>query len=146
MLDSSDYYSAYGDVYSIQIESSSTLLFGSCFLAFIALFALASVIYFKQMQEATEAKSRFMMLQKIGVKDRTVKNVINKQLLFIFLPPLFIGLCHSYMILKYYILDTLTDYDLTNIVVSILAIYMIVYIVFYVTAVKVYTFIIKDRL
>lgn len=98
------YYSSFADVYSKQIEGSSLMLFAAAFLAVIALFALASVIYFKQLREATEEQRQYSILRKIGTADRDLKSVIRKQLLFVFFPPLVLGILHSWLILKYYIL------------------------------------------
>ncbi|MEW5594938.1 hypothetical protein ABGT24_15665 [Peribacillus frigoritolerans] len=63
------YYSSFADVHSKQIEGSPLMLFAAAFLAVIALFALASVIYFKQLREATEEQRQYSILRKIGTAD-----------------------------------------------------------------------------
>ena len=100
------YYSSFADVYARQIEGSSLLLFSSAFLALIALFALASVIYFKQLREAADEQQQYAILRKIGVEDGQMKSVIRKQLLFVFSPPLVLGILNSWFIIKTYILDS----------------------------------------
>ncbi|CAM3187619.1 ABC transporter permease [Filibacter tadaridae] len=140
------YYSSFADVYSVQIESSSLLLFAAAFLAVIALFALGSVIYFKQLREATEGQRQYAILRKIGVDQREMKSVIRKQLLFIFLPPLILGVLHSWFILKYYMLDTLQDYpQLTNIIWGILIAYFLIYFLFYLSSTSVYYKIVNQK-
>ncbi len=108
------YYSSFADVYARQIEGSSLLLFSSAFLALIALFALASVIYFKQLREAADEQQQYAILRKIGVEDGQMKSVIRKQLLFVFSPPLVLGILNSWFIIKTYILDSVRDFPQSN--------------------------------
>lgn len=133
------YYSSFADVYSKQIEGSSLLLFASAFLALIALFALAGVIYFKQLREATEAQPQYSILRKLGVDGREMKSVIRKQLSFVFVPPLVLGLLSSWLIIKSYILDTVQGFpNLFGIVWGIVAFYFLIYFAFYLSSTSVY--------
>ena len=133
------YYSAFADVYSIQIEGSALILFAASFLAIIALFALGSVIYFKQLREATEEQRQYTILRKIGIGDSEMKNVIRKQLLFVFLPPLILGILHSWFILKYYMLNSIVGYpQLTAIIWGIMGIYFLIYLLFYWSSTSIY--------
>ncbi|AIQ21190.1 hypothetical protein H70357_34275 [Paenibacillus sp. FSL H7-0357] len=133
------YYSAFADVYSKQIEGSSLMLFASGFLALIAIFALASVIYFKQLREATDERLQYTILRKMGVDDRQMKSVIRKQLLFVFLPPLALGVLHSWFIIKYYILDSVQAFTgHTAIVWGIMGVYFLIYVLFYASSTNVY--------
>ncbi|MEC0168261.1 ABC transporter permease [Paenibacillus graminis] len=139
------YYSSFADVYSKQIEGSSLMLFSSGFLALIAIFALASVIYFKQLREATDERLQYTILRKMGVDDRQMKSVIRKQLLFVFLPPLALGILHSWFIIKYYILDSVQDFPgLTAAVWGIMGMYFLVYLLFYVSSTNVYYKIVSE--
>jgi len=140
------YYSSFADVYSKQIESSSLLLFSACFLAIIALFALASVIYFKQLREATEEQKQYAILRKIGVNNKVMKSVIRKQLLFVFMPPLVLGIIHSWLILKYYILDSVQDFpELSNVIIGVLLVYTLIYCLFYLSSTSIYYKIVNQR-
>ncbi|WP_379128147.1 ABC transporter permease [Paenibacillus sp. sgz500958] len=140
------YYSSFADVYSKQIESSSLMLFSSGFLALIAVFALASVIYFKQLREATDERLQYSILRKIGVGSRVMKNVIRKQLLFVFLPPLVLGVLHSWFIIKYYILDSVQDFPgLTGVVWGIMGVYFIIYLLFYLSSTSIYYKIVSEN-
>ncbi|AJY75921.1 ABC transporter permease [Paenibacillus beijingensis] len=133
------YYSSFADVYSKQIEGSALMLFASAFLALIALFALASVIYFKQLREATEARHQYATLRKIGVGNGEMKSVIRKQLLFVFSPPLALGLMNSWFIIKTYILDSVKDFpNLTGMVWGIMAVYFLIYTLFYLSSTNLY--------
>ncbi|SFF19794.1 putative ABC transport system permease protein [Paenibacillus catalpae] len=133
------YYSSFADVYSKQIESSSLLLFAAGFLALIATFALASVIYFKQLREATEERQQYAILRKIGAENRQFRSVIRKQLLFVFLPPIVLGLLYSWTIIKYYILESVKDFpELPGIVWSIMGVFFLIYLVFYASSANLY--------
>ncbi|MFC5650231.1 ABC transporter permease [Paenibacillus solisilvae] len=133
------YYSSFADVYAIQIESSSLLLFASSFLALIALFAMASVIYFKQLREATDEQQQYAILRKIGVDHVQMKSVIRKQLLFVFAPPLVLGILNSWFIIKTYILDSVQDFpNLTSMVWAIMLLYFLIYLLFYVSSTNLY--------
>lgn len=141
------YYSSFADVYSKQIESSSLLLFSGAFLAIIALFALASVIYFRQLREATDAMTQFDTLRKLGISSGQVKAVIRKQLLFVFAPPLVLGLLNSWLIIDSYMLSTLQDYpQLTSIVMGSMVLYAVIYVMLYFSSASVYERIVSRKL
>lgn len=133
------YYSSFADVYSKQIEGSALMLFSSAFLAVIAVFALASVIYFKQLREATEARGQYAILRKIGVREEHIRGAVRKQQLFVFAPPLALGTLFSWFIIKAYILDSVKDFPgLTSAVWAIIGGYFIIYFVFYLSSVNLY--------
>ncbi|MFD1956313.1 ABC transporter permease [Paenibacillus thailandensis] len=133
------YYSSFADVYALQIESSSLLLFSSAFLALIALFALASVIYFKQLREATDERRQYDILGKMGVGAKLMRRVIRKQLMFVFAPPLAIGILISSFTIKVYILDSISNFPgLPGLVWWIVAAYMLIYAMFYLSAANLY--------
>jgi putative ABC transport system permease protein len=140
------YYSAYVDMYSIDTESSSLILFSVAFFAVIALFALGSVIYFKQLREATEEREHYAILRKIGVGDTEIKRNIRKQLLFVFLPPLIIGLLHSWFLLYYTVILLVKDLPaLTTIILSVMGLYVVTYLIFYVSSTSIYYRIINEK-
>jgi putative ABC transport system permease protein len=140
------YYSAYVDQYSLNTESSSLVLFSVAFYGVIALFALASVIYFKQLREATEEREHYAILRKIGVGDKEIKKIIRKQLLFVFLPPLILGLVHSWFLLYYTVILVIKDLpSLTTIIFSVMGLYVLTYIIFYLSSTSIYYKIINTR-
>lgn len=140
------YYSAYIDMYSRDTESSSLILFSVAFFAVIALFALGSVIYFKQLREATEEQQHYAILRKIGVDDQEMKNIIRKQLLFVFLPPLLLGLLHSWFLLYYSVVLIIKDLpSLTTIIFSVMGLYVLTYVIFYLSSTSIYYQIINDK-
>ncbi|MBX9975854.1 FtsX-like permease family protein [Cytobacillus firmus] len=140
------YYSAYIDMYSVDTESSSLILFSVAFFAVIALFALGSVIYFKQLREATEEREHYGILRKIGVDDKEMKKIIRKQLLFVFLPPLLLGLLHSWFLLYYTVILVIKDLpSLTTIIFSVMGLYVLTYLIFYVSSVSIFYKIVSEK-
>jgi putative ABC transport system permease protein len=136
---SETYYSAFVDDYTIQVESSALLLFTAAFLAVIAVFALGSIIYFKQLREATDEQKQYATLRKIGVSNHEMKRVIRKKLVFVFLPPFILGALHSLFIMNYSIFEEVRDFpQLTAIMWSILIIYFVIYCLFYVSSTSLY--------
>ncbi|GMK36986.1 hypothetical protein PCCS19_00390 [Paenibacillus sp. CCS19] len=141
------YYSSFADVYSKQIEGSALMLFSSGFFALVATFALASVIYFKQLREATEERQQYAILRKLGVDNRQIKRVIRKQLLFVFLPPLALSVLYSWSIIKAYILESISNFpELPGITWGIIGVYFLVYLLLYVSSTNLYYKIISRRL
>jgi putative ABC transport system permease protein len=140
------YYSAYVDQYSLNTESSSLVLFSVAFYGVIALFALGSVIYFKQLREATEEREHYAILRKIGVGNKEMKKIIRKQLLFVFLPPLILGLVHSWYLLYYTVILVIKDLpSLTTIIFSVMGMYVLTYIIFYLSSTSIYYKIINEK-
>ncbi|MBY0149431.1 ABC transporter permease [Neobacillus niacini] len=140
------YYSAYVDQYSLNTESSSLVLFSVAFFGVIALFALGSVIYFKQLREATDEREHYAILRKIGVGDDEIKKIIRKQLLFVFLPPLLLGLVHSWYLLYYTVILVIKDLpSLTTIIFSVMGLYVLTYIIFYLSSTSIYYKIISEK-
>jgi putative ABC transport system permease protein len=140
------YYSAYADQYSLNTESSSLVLFSVAFFGVIALFALGSVIYFKQLREATEEREHYEILRKMGVGNKEMKKIIRKQLLFVFLPPLILGLVHSWYLLYYTVILVIKDLpSLTTIIFSVMGLYVVTYIIFYVSSTSIYYKIINEK-
>ncbi|WP_026567579.1 ABC transporter permease [Bacillus sp. UNC41MFS5] len=140
------YYSAYIDSYSLNTESSSLVLFSVAFFAVIALFALGSVIYFKQLREATEEREHYAILRKMGVDNKEIKEIIRKQLLFVFLPPLILGLVHSWYLLYYTVILIIKDLpSLTTIIFSVMGLYVFTYLIFYLSSTSIYYKIISEK-
>ncbi len=140
------YYAAFADIYSIDIETSSLLLFSAAFLAVIALFALGSIIYFKQLREATEEHRQYSILRKIGVDDSEMKWVIRKQLLFVFLPPILLGMLHSWFLLVYPSMEEVKGFpQIRPIISAVLILYFAIYSLFYLSSASVYYKIVNQK-
>ncbi len=77
-----DFYTTFGGLFYIGI-----------LLSVIFMFAMAMIIYYKQISEGFEDKSRFEIMQNIGMTKRDIKKSINSQTKTVFFAPLlFAGL------------------------------------------------------
>ena len=84
LADSSAQISAlYGGVFFIGI-----------FLSIIFMVGTVLVIYYKQISEGYEDRERFIILQKVGLDQKQIKQTINKQVLTVFFLPLLFAFLH----------------------------------------------------
>ncbi|WP_313804504.1 ABC transporter permease [Cytobacillus sp.] len=127
--------SFYAD-YSHGMESTGLLIFIGGFLGLVFLAATGSIIYFKQLTEATMDKDRYGILYKIGVNKKEVKKSISKQILFIFSLPLLAGIAHSIVALT--ALSKLMQTNLMTPVIICIGIYTCIYIAYYFLTVRNY--------
>src|SRR5699024_5534990 len=91
----------YYEVYKKNLDESSLILFVVSFLGCVFSCATGSILYFKQLTDATENKSYYNILFKLGITKKEVYLSIVKQNLFIFAIPLFIALFDSIIILNF---------------------------------------------
>lgn len=121
-------------------EGNALTLFILGFLGLVFLAATGSIIYFKQLTEASEAKGNYEILHKIGVSKKDIRKSINKQTLFVFGLPLTVGILHGSVIL-YFTTNFISDLIGASIIVPILtamATFIIIYLGYYVLTVKTY--------
>lgn len=71
-----------------------TLLFLGLMLSVIFLFATALIIYYKQISEGYEDRSRFQIMQKVGMSEAEVKGAIRSQIRLVFFLPLLVAAVH----------------------------------------------------
>lgn len=64
-------------------EGNALMLFILGFLGLVFLAATGSIIYFKQLTEANEAKDNYEILRKLGVSKKDIRNSIRKQTFFL---------------------------------------------------------------
>lgn len=128
--------SSFYDQYARGMESSGLLMFMGGFLGLVFLAATGSIIYFKQLTEASSDKARYLILHKIGVKKREIRKTVAKQVLFIFALPLAFGIAHCAVALM--ALSKLMMTSLVVPVVSCMGIYVCIYLVYYLLTVNSY--------
>lgn len=128
--------SSFYDQYARGMESSGLLMFMGGFLGLVFLAATGSIIYFKQLTEASSDKARYLILHKIGVKKREIRKSVAKQVLFIFALPLAFGIAHCAVALM--ALSKLMMTSLVVPVVSCMGIYVCIYLIYYFLTVHAY--------
>ena len=78
------------DYYSL----NSGFFFLGLFLGALFLMAAVLIIYYKQISEGYEDRERYLIMQKVGMEQRTVKRSINSQILVVFFAPLTVAAVH----------------------------------------------------
>ena len=71
-----------------------TLLFLGLLLGAVCLFATALIIYYKQISEGYEDRTRFQIMEKIGMSRQEVRQTIGRQVLLVFFLPLAVAGLH----------------------------------------------------
>ena len=71
-----------------------TLLFLGLLLGAVCLFATALIIYYKQIAEGYEDRTRFQIMEKIGMSRQEVRKTIRRQVLLVFFLPLAVAGLH----------------------------------------------------
>ena len=134
-----------GMVYGANIASESTVemnalfggvLFIGIFLSIIFMVGTVLVIYYKQISEGYEDRERFVILQKVGLDQKQIKQTINKQVLTVFFLPLafaFLHLAFAYhmlsLILK--VVGVVDSAMMLSVTLSICGIFALVYILIF---------------
>ncbi|HET0166421.1 TPA: ABC transporter permease [Streptococcus pneumoniae] len=122
-------------------SAQMSVLFGGVFfigifLSIIFMVGTVLVIYYKQISEGYEDRERFIILQKVGLDQKQIKQIINKQVLTVFFLPLlfaFIHLAFAYHMLSL-ILKVIGVLDTTMMLIvtlSICAIFLIAYVLIF---------------
>ena len=112
-----------------------SLLFVGALLSITFFIGAALVIYYKQISEGYEDRDRFVILQKLGIDQKTIKKSINRQVLIVFFLPLVMAFIHTAFAFKMYrkIIELFgVDGSVTlNATMVIGAIFVVVYLVVY---------------
>lgn len=151
-----DEYDKYLDQFNAQLNTEGSYVYGSnlsdasaqmsalfggvffigIFLSIIFMVGTVLVIYYKQISEGYEDRERFIILQKVGLDQKQIKQTINKQVLTVFFLPLlfaFIHLAFAYHMLSL-ILKVIGVIDTTMMLIvtlSICAIFLIAYVLIF---------------
>lgn len=71
-----------------------SLFFLGILLSLVFLFATALIIYYKQISEGYDDRSRFQILQKVGMTQKETKGTIRRQIVIVFFLPLVTAVIH----------------------------------------------------
>ena len=112
------------------------VLFIGIFLSIIFMIGTVLVIYYKQISEGYEDRERFVILQKVGLDQKQIKQTINKQVLTVFFLPVifaFLHLAFAYHMLSL-ILKVIGGVDtamMFSVTLSICGIFALVYVLIF---------------
>ena len=112
------------------------VLFIGIFLSIIFMLGTVLVIYYKQISEGYEDRERFVILQKVGLDQKQIKQTINKQVLTVFFLPLafaFLHLAFAYhmlsLILK--VVGVVDSAMMLSVTLSICGIFALIYVLIF---------------
>ena len=112
------------------------ILFIGIFLSIIFMVGTVLVIYYKQISEGYEDRERFVILQKVGLDQKQIKQTINKQVLTVFFLPVifaFLHLAFAYhmlsLILK--VIGVVDTAMMLNVTLSICGIFALIYVLIF---------------
>ena len=112
------------------------VLFIGIFLSIIFMIGTVLLIYYKQISEGYEDRERFVILQKVGLDQKQIKQTINKQVLTVFFLPVifaFLHLAFAYHMLSL-IIKVIGGVDtamMLNVTLSICGIFALVYVLIF---------------
>ncbi|NLB52136.1 MAG: ABC transporter permease [Syntrophomonadaceae bacterium] len=136
-------WNSYYSEYMRNMEQRGMLMFIGGFLGLVFLLATGSIIYFRQLNEAQKEKINYQILRNIGLSRGEIHSAIRKQLLYVFLFPLLVGIAHSWAALM-----ALADLLVTNLVVSTIVtivVFTVIYFIYYLMTVKAYNRIVNSE-
>ena len=112
------------------------ILFIGIFLSIIFMVGTVLVIYYKQISEGYEDRERFVILQKVGLDQKQIKQTINKQVLIVFFLPVifaFLHLAFAYhmlsLILK--VIGVVDTAMMLSVTLSICGIFALIYVLIF---------------
>ena len=121
-------------MYKTLLEGYGLMLFIGIFLSIIFLLCTGSIILFKQLSSIYDDKDRYIMLKKLGAKNKDIQKMLSKQLKVIFLLPLIIGTMHALFAMT--IVQKLIAGSITVPITITLGAYYLGYIVYYFITLK----------
>lgn len=95
-----DRYKTAYTLYNESLETFGLICFIGFFMSGVFILMTASLLYFKQIMAAEEERHQFKMLRRIGMDEKTERQVIRKRLLPVFFIPLAVGIIHSVFAMK----------------------------------------------
>ena len=124
------------------------LYFLGLFLGILFMMATVLIIYYKQISEGYEDRERFVIMQKVGMSFKEVKQSIRSQVLLVFFIPLFVAILHVCFAFKMLtqclalvILTNMNLFVLCTIGVSV--VYSLIYVFIFYQTTKSYVSIVK---
>lgn len=125
------------------LDMYGTFLFLGILLGSVCLFSTILIIYYKQISEGYEDRSRFQIMEKIGMEEREVKRTIGSQLILQFFLPLVTAAIHTIMafpiLLKLLKILMLTNTSLfVTCTIITLLVFAVVYVAVYMLTARTY--------
>ena len=134
------YYFKYEDV----LKSNGMMLFIGGFLAILFLMATGSILYFKQLMDANNDSETYRILSKIGVSEARIRQSLFKQMAFIFIAPLTVGIIHSLILLRVMKSFVTADVNISVFAAIVIGVFTLIYLGYYYLTTKSYLRVVSD--
>ncbi len=82
-------------VYQTALGLNGGALFLGIVIAILFLVGTTLIIYYKQISEGYQDRTRFLIMKKVGLANTTIKKTTEKQLLWLFFMPLIVAAIHA---------------------------------------------------
>ncbi len=115
-------------------DFAGIVYFIGAFLSLVFVFATGSIIYFKTLSESFRDKNKYEILKKLGTTDFEIYKSVSKQVGIFFILPLIVGAIHSMVAIS--VLSDLMDYSLVVPTIISIAVFALVYGIFYMFTTK----------
>lgn len=122
---------------------TSMMLFVGIFVGLVFLSSTASILYFKQLSEATDDKKRYKILNKIGFSNKDTKDSIRKHVRAIFILPAIVGIFHTFIALIF--LGSTMALSITVPILTSVIVYMLIYFLYYTLTINTYVRIVTEN-
>lgn len=139
------------DMASALSQMYGGLLFLGCFVGILFLMATVLIIYYKQISEGYEDRSRFEIMMKVGMSHEEVKKTIKSQILMVFFIPILVAIIHvavSFRIVKMLMSVLSLGNDVTLFImytVVTVVIFFVIYAIVYAITAKAYYNIVNGK-
>ena len=117
--------------------------FLGAFLFLVFVFATGSIIYFKILSESFRDKGKYEILKKLGTTDTEINESVSKQVGMFFILPLIVGIIHSIVAIS--VLSDLMKYSLIKPTIISIAVFIIVYGIFYIFTRRKYISVVESQ-
>lgn len=121
-------------MYKELLEVYGLMLFIGIFLAIIFLLCTGSIILFKQLASIYDDKDRYIMLKKLGAKNKDIQKILSKQLKVMFLLPLIVGTMHNLFAMT--IVQKIVPRSIIVPIIITLGVYFLGYFLYYFITLK----------
>ncbi len=142
-IPSVDYFDSNATQLRTRYARNAIFLFLGCFISFIFIMYMVFIMYYKQIEEATDDAPNVLIMQKIGMYDAEIKRSIFTENGLLFFVPVVMAFCHVAacfgMMSDIMKLFMLTDIAFMKLCVVLFCLFiLLVYIIMYYGAYKVY--------
>lgn len=124
------------DIYTLN-KSFGPVLFIGLFIGIVFFVSAGSFLYFRLYSDLDQDKTKFKSIAKMGLTDKELKKVINRQTALLFFAPIVVALIHGAIALT--ALSNLFNYNLTSESAMVLGSFALIQIIYFMVVRYFYT-------